>query len=332
MLMKRRILSLRQLQMLSLSLATLFMLSPAAADAAERKGWIHGVLQHAVSDDPVAERGPAPGRNRGGNPGVSAGRNNGEAGRRGDWGQGGSKGQAANSPGVRAGVTGNRGSGRRGNAWVDGSGVAVTGVQHRRRDDGHDGWRQRQSDRRGQPGYRHTHHNHVTVNHIYWAPRRHWVDWYVPLTHAGRRYYYNNGAFYRHNGLGFTYAGENFGIYLYSLPFGYRTVFVDDYPYYYFNRHYYIRDHARNRYLRVDDPYASAGYRPAQTVAAQYRELYVYPSAGQSPGQMDQDKYECHRWAVAESGFDPSLGKPGDYAEYRRAQCACLEGRGYTVN
>ena len=34
--------------------------------------------------------------------------------------------------------------------------------------------------------------------------------------------------------------------------------------------------------------------------------LYSYPTKGQSPQQADRDRYECHNWAVKQSGFDPS--------------------------
>jgi len=34
--------------------------------------------------------------------------------------------------------------------------------------------------------------------------------------------------------------------------------------------------------------------------------LYTYPTKGQSPQQSDRDRYECHMWAVKQSGFDPS--------------------------
>ena len=38
-------------------------------------------------------------------------------------------------------------------------------------------------------------------------------------------------------------------------------------------------------------------------------QVYVYPTAGQSPEQLDRDRYECHTWAVKQSGFDPSQGQ-----------------------
>jgi hypothetical protein len=34
--------------------------------------------------------------------------------------------------------------------------------------------------------------------------------------------------------------------------------------------------------------------------------VYFYPGRGQSAQQQDRDKYECNRWAVQQTGFDPS--------------------------
>lgn len=34
--------------------------------------------------------------------------------------------------------------------------------------------------------------------------------------------------------------------------------------------------------------------------------VYFYPSQGQTAEQQDRDKFECHNWAVTQSGFDPS--------------------------
>ncbi len=35
--------------------------------------------------------------------------------------------------------------------------------------------------------------------------------------------------------------------------------------------------------------------------------VYFYPLQGQSSAQQDRDRYECHTWAVRQSGFDPSV-------------------------
>ncbi len=34
--------------------------------------------------------------------------------------------------------------------------------------------------------------------------------------------------------------------------------------------------------------------------------IIVYPAKGQSNEQLSKDRYECHTWAVQQSGFDPS--------------------------
>lgn len=35
-------------------------------------------------------------------------------------------------------------------------------------------------------------------------------------------------------------------------------------------------------------------------------DVMVYPAKGQSNEQLSKDRYECHLWAVQQSGFDPS--------------------------
>lgn len=65
--------------------------------------------------------------------------------------------------------------------------------------------------------------------------------------------------------------------------------------------------------------------------------LYVYPRVGQSAQQTANDRYQCHRWAVGQTGFDPTNPANNSHAStatpsnYRRAVTACLEARGYSV-
>ena len=47
----------------------------------------------------------------------------------------------------------------------------------------------------------------------------------------------------------------------------------------------------------------------AQESAAQGR-IHAYPRAGQSQAQQRLDKFECHQWAVQETGFDPISAAP----------------------
>lgn len=42
-------------------------------------------------------------------------------------------------------------------------------------------------------------------------------------------------------------------------------------------------------------------------------DLFVYPQKGQTQEQQSKDQFECHEWAVQQSGFDPSA--PGSTAQ-----------------
>jgi hypothetical protein len=59
----------------------------------------------------------------------------------------------------------------------------------------------------------------------------------------------------------------------------------------------------------------AAGVAAASVLAAAAafaQDMYVYPAKGQSEQQLSNDRYECHRWAVKETGFDPSdVGESG---------------------
>ncbi len=63
----------------------------------------------------------------------------------------------------------------------------------------------------------------------------------------------------------------------------------------------------------------------------------VYPAKGQSPDMQKKDEYECHQWAVQQTGYDPTKAAapaaapkpattatgttPGAGATRRRARC-----------
>jgi hypothetical protein len=36
------------------------------------------------------------------------------------------------------------------------------------------------------------------------------------------------------------------------------------------------------------------------------QDLFIYPSQGQSQEQQNRDQFECHQWAVQNTGFDPT--------------------------
>ena len=111
----------------------------------------------------------------------------------------------------------------------------------------------------------------------------------------------------------------------------------------------------------------AASYVSAQTATG--RALFTYPMRGQTLEQQNADRAACHDWAVAQTGFDPTLiyaaqqagvpqrtisnvtrrmvapggigGARGNaevrrlndlYDAYLRAGQVCLEARGYQVS
>ena len=132
---------------------------------------------------------------------------------------------------------------------------------------------------------------------------------------------------------GWGWGGLGLGLYFATLPYYYSTYWWGGVPYYYADNTYYRWNGAVGQYETVAPP---AGIETqAGTSAAGASDLIAYPKNGQSEEQLGKDKFECHRWAVGQTGFDPTQpgggAAPGNRSNYLRAQAACLEGRGYSV-
>jgi hypothetical protein len=103
-------------------------------------------------------------------------------------------------------------------------------------------------------------------------------------------------------------------------------------PYYYANDVYYTQ--SSGGYMVVEPPKGEVVEAPAPE-----EKLFIYPRKGQTEKQQADDRYECHRWAVDQTSYDP-IRPPGSapeaqssqrHIEYQRAMGACLDARGYTV-
>jgi hypothetical protein len=143
------------------------------------------------------------------------------------------------------------------------------------------------------------------------------------------------GGFYGPWGWGL--GGLGLGLYFATLPYYYSTYWWGGIPYYYADNNYYIWNSGVGQYQTVAPPaevLSQAGGQAGGQAAAP-SELIAYPKNGQSEDQLGKDKFECHRWAVSQTGFDPTQAgggsAPGKRSDYSRAQAACLEGRGYSV-
>jgi uncharacterized protein DUF6515 len=194
-------------------------------------------------------------------------------------------------------------------------------------------------------------------------PPRHYV-----VFHGGIQFYFADGIWYRSDGRArFVVVAPPFGVIVPVLPPSYATVWVGGVPYYYANDTYYEQSPGGYTVVApppsnviVEQPPANVIVQPAPNVMAQPApnvvpqptptpvvpqpspatvaqgpdQVFIYPKNGQGEQRQATDRYECHRWAVSQTGFDPTLSagaSPQKHADYQRALGACLEGRGYTV-
>jgi len=135
--------------------------------------------------------------------------------------------------------------------------------------------------------------------------------------------------------------GWGWGFYLPLLPWYYETYWWGGIPYYYADGNYYLWDGAAAGYVVVEPPAGLSAVPPQGLPSAPGRpavssELFAYPKGGQSEAQQKQDKEECRRWAMSQSGLDAATAEgsktTGDARQgYLRAEAACLEARNYSV-
>ena len=153
--------------------------------------------------------------------------------------------------------------------------------------------------------------------------------------HRGDAYWYHGGEWYRPHGNVSIVVGAPIGAFVPVLPPYYSTVWWAGAPYYYADDTYYSWNSGVNEYEVIDPPAGiDAG---GVTTAPQSDSVFIYPKNGQSQDQQDTDRYECHRFAVVQTGYDPTAASAAQEpssskrSDYLRAQAACLEGRGYSV-
>jgi hypothetical protein len=153
----------------------------------------------------------------------------------------------------------------------------------------------------------------------------------------GRGFYggYGHGGFW-HGGCCFG-PRFGFGWFLPVLPAFYATYWWGGIPYYYANDAYYTWSPDYNGYVATDPPAGPADNDsqppPGSAQAPASGQTYNYPKNGQTDEQQASDRYQCHQWAVSQSGYDPTRNGAAiaGQDDYHRALTACMEGRGYSV-
>lgn len=145
--------------------------------------------------------------------------------------------------------------------------------------------------------------------------------------YGGTRYAFHEGIWYAPGPGGFVVVRPPYGVVIDGLPAFATLLTIGAVTYWYANGTYYRAVPAGGYEVVAPPPGADDPLPGAQ-------RTFVYPREGQSAEKQADDEYECHRWAVGQSGYDPTAANPGNAGarpDYNRAQAACLEGRGYTV-
>jgi hypothetical protein len=157
---------------------------------------------------------------------------------------------------------------------------------------------------------------------------------------GGVNYRFWDGVWYTPSPRGYVVVRPPYGVVIADRPAFFSLVTIAGISYLYANGVYY-RDYVGGGYEVVPPPVdgSNGNALTVTTAPAESPRPYVYPARGQSAERQATDEYECHAWAVSQTGFDPTAAATGqrtstDPAQrdnYQRARIACLEGRGYTV-
>jgi hypothetical protein len=145
------------------------------------------------------------------------------------------------------------------------------------------------------------------------------------------RFGYRSVGFYGFGVLGY-------GLFFDALPLYYSTYWWDGIPYYYANDNFYQWNAAVGQYESVRAPQNLVSLvTTTQTLGN--GSLFAYPKNGQTSAQQASDRIDCQHWATSQTGSNssPAISTAAVGAtaarrqDYLRAESACLEGRGYSV-
>lgn len=161
------------------------------------------------------------------------------------------------------------------------------------------------------------------------------------VPYRGGDYFFSDGYWYRPQGPRYVVVAPPYGIRTRYLPDYASEVWVGGSLFFMAAGSYYQWADDSQDYVVVNPPVAQEQIpqpqpQPQPQPATDPYDVAVYPAYGQSPEQVQQDKYECYRIAVQQTGFDPASATyqpdPAVVYSYRNAMASCLSTRGYRVN
>ena len=151
------------------------------------------------------------------------------------------------------------------------------------------------------------------------------------VPYRGQDYFYSGGYWYRPQGPRYVVVEPPRGIRTRYLPDYAREVWIGSSLFFLAAGAYYAYEASTQDYVVVEPPVVNPSPQPQGNSF----DVVAYPANGQSPEQINQDGYDCYRWAVQQSGFDPRNYSyppaPEVVQTYRQAEGSCLSSRGYQV-
>ena len=151
-------------------------------------------------------------------------------------------------------------------------------------------------------------------------------------------YLFHAGIFYRQIGDELIIVNAPDGLIIDSLPHSNSIVVINDRRYYVVNGTYFIK--VKSGYKVTKKPATiiimdsdEIDESSSENIVLEEDDIITTSSSNNTKNKSkDDDSYECHRWGVSQSGYDPTLKqtKEDDGAEkiYKKSKKACMTIRG----
>jgi len=152
------------------------------------------------------------------------------------------------------------------------------------------------------------------------------------VPYRGQDYFFSDGYWYRPQGPRYVVVNPPQGVRVRYLPDYAERLWIGSSMFFLAAGTYYQWQDNAQEYVVVSPPVSAP--QPIQT--SNSYDVAAYPANGQTPQQIAQDRYECQRWAVEQSGFNPATATYAPAPEvvtiYRQSLANCYSSRGYSVN
>lgn len=164
---------------------------------------------------------------------------------------------------------------------------------------------------------------------------------YSRVPYRGNDYFYSSGYWYRPQGPRYVVVAPPRGVRVRYLPDYAQQVWLGSALFFVAAGTYYTYEQSTQEYIVAEPPqgvepvYTPESLpQPAQQPGNPY-DVIAYPANGQTQQQIEQDRYDCYRYAVQQSNFDPAAATyqpaPEVLGIYRQAMAGCYASRGYSV-